>query len=71
VRAMDAATTVVEVEFDHYNPAGKPGETLRNVDKKVSWYAVGHDARQFPTIKPIQGLAAGVGKLQALCPAKG
>ena len=66
-RVMDAATTVVEVKLDSYTPAGKPGEKLSNVNKKVSWYAIRHDAQQFPTIKPIQGLSTAVGKLQALC----
>ena len=63
---MDAATTVVEIKLDSFTPADKPAGTVRNLNKKISWYAVEFDARQFPQVRSLVNLAAAVKELRAL-----
>jgi len=60
----DAPTTSIELHLERYQPAGARAAT--KVDRKVTWYAVDHDAQEYPTVAPIQGLAGARKELLAL-----
>ena len=55
---LDDSTTVIELRMDRYKPASGSGQEIFNVDKKISWYGLRSDARQYPNIEAIQNLAA-------------
>ncbi len=64
------ATTHIEVNLDRYRPArsakdDKPA-VQRNVARSISWYGLRADARHFPAVEEIQGLAEASGSLRAL-----
>jgi hypothetical protein len=55
---LDDSTTVIELRMDRYRPASGNGQEILNVDRKISWYGLRSDARQYPNIEAIQNLAA-------------
>ena len=60
----DDMLTIVDISLDSYKPAG--GTEVRPFQKRVAWYGVAWDARNYPDLSSLQDLAAGVAQLSAL-----
>lgn len=64
--AVDAATTVIEVNLDRYRGAAPGARDVRGLAKRVVWTGVRADAEHHPDVAAIQKLAAGEQELRAL-----
>jgi hypothetical protein len=62
----DASTTTLEVRLDRYKPPGLGRPVARDVHKKISWYGLQPDVKQYPEIETIRNLHAAQRELRAI-----
>ncbi len=61
----DGDTTVIEIHLESYT--SPDGTTTTDLSKKISWYGLQWDAKEYPGVETLQKLAAAERELLALC----
>jgi len=66
IHHSDGETTIIEIHLDQYLPADNSRPMRENVRKKISWHGLRWDARHYPGIASLKGLADAVQELNGL-----
>ena len=64
-KLVDGDTTVIEIHLESYT--APDGRTTTDLSKKISWYGLQWDAKEYPGVQTLQKLAAAERELLAFC----